>query len=86
MQRRDPFGLAAGLCQIGTDHQARAVLHQPMPHEAQLAARPPCLLRLNARLRDLGEKISSPRQIPSFVSIQGQKEQQLKAPSANSVS
>ena len=36
VQRRDPFGIPAGLCQIGIDQQAMAIFHQPMPHEAQL--------------------------------------------------
>lgn len=36
MQCRDPFGMPAGLCQIGIDRQAIAIFHQPIPHEAQL--------------------------------------------------
>ena len=36
MQRRHPLGMAVGQGQAGIDQQAVAVLHQPMPHEAQL--------------------------------------------------
>ena len=42
VQRRDPLGMAVGLGQTGVDDQAVAVLHQRMPHEAELGllARP----------------------------------------------
>ena len=42
MQRRDPLGMTVGLGQTGVDHEAMAVLHQRMPHEAELGllARP----------------------------------------------
>ena len=36
VQRRDPLGVAVGWCQAGVDHQAVAVLHQGMAHEAEL--------------------------------------------------
>ena len=36
VQRRDPLGMAVGLGQTGVDDEAVAVLHQRMPHEAEL--------------------------------------------------
>ena len=42
VQRRNPFGVAVGLGQAGVDDEAVAVLHQRVPHEAELGflARP----------------------------------------------
>ena len=36
MQRSHPFGKPVRQRQAGVDQQAMAVLHQPMPNEAQL--------------------------------------------------
>src|SRR5690606_11715108 len=41
VQCRHPLGITVGQSQAGIDQKAMAVLHQPMPHEAQL-----CLLAL----------------------------------------
>jgi hypothetical protein len=36
MQRCDPLGMTVGLGQTGIDDEAAAVLHQRMPHKAEL--------------------------------------------------
>ena len=36
LDRRRPFAVAVGVRQLGLDREAVAVLHQRMPHEAQL--------------------------------------------------
>ena len=50
VQRRNPFRMAVGPSQTGVDQKAVAVLHQRMPHEAELGllARP---LAVEPRLR-----------------------------------
>ena len=58
-QRRDPLGMAVGLGQTGVDDQAVAVLHQRMPHEAELGllARP---FAIETRAQGRSEQVKPP--------------------------